>query len=158
MLQNGKPVAYSSRSLSSSEQNYAQVEKEFLAILFACKKYHHYIYGKEVKVQTDHKPLVALMEKPVSKIHASRLQRIRMKLSKYNLKLCYVPGKYMYLADFLSRAYIQSEGKASSSLDYVMHTINVSSDKFKQFYCFPGGSRGVIHRKSKNKCQEESLT
>ena len=45
LLQNGQPVAYASRSLSSSERNYAQIEKEMLAILFAAERFHHLIYG-----------------------------------------------------------------------------------------------------------------
>ncbi len=60
LLQNGQPIAYSSRSLSNAEKNYAQIEKEFLSILFAVNKYHYYIYGREVEVLTDHKPLVCL--------------------------------------------------------------------------------------------------
>ena len=45
LLQKGKPIAYASRSLSPSECNYAQIEKELLAIVFACNKFHLYIYG-----------------------------------------------------------------------------------------------------------------
>ena len=45
LLQEGHPVAYTSRSLTASEQNYAQIEKELMAIVFACKKFHQYVYG-----------------------------------------------------------------------------------------------------------------
>lgn len=47
LLQNNHPIAYASRSLSTSEKNYPQIEKEAQAIRFACKKFHSYIYGKE---------------------------------------------------------------------------------------------------------------
>ena len=60
LLQEGRPVCYASRSLSSDERNYAQIEKELLAIVYGCTKFHQYVYGKQVRVQTDHKPLEAL--------------------------------------------------------------------------------------------------
>ena len=56
-MQKGKPVAYASRAMTSVEQNYAQIEKEMLAICFATRKFHQYVYGKpNVSVQTDHNP------------------------------------------------------------------------------------------------------
>ena len=58
LVQDGKPVAFASRSLSSAEKNYAQIEKELLAIVFASEKFHHYVYGHgSVTVESDHKPL-----------------------------------------------------------------------------------------------------
>ena len=55
LLQEGCPVAYASRSQNAPEQNYTQIEKELMAIVFACEKFH----GQPVKVVTDHKPLEA---------------------------------------------------------------------------------------------------
>ena len=65
LLQKGKPVAYASRSLSSCEINYAQIEKELLDIVFACAKFHFYIYGFHITVQSDHKSLEAIFKKPL---------------------------------------------------------------------------------------------
>lgn len=65
LMQNEQPVAYGSRSLTASEKKWAQIEKELLAIVFACEKFHHFIYGRSVIVQSDHKPLETLVKKRV---------------------------------------------------------------------------------------------
>lgn len=65
MLQDGKPVAFASKSLNTTEQNYTQIEKELHAILFGCTRFHQYIYGHKVLVQTDHKPLESITKKPL---------------------------------------------------------------------------------------------
>lgn len=58
LLQKGQPVAFASRTLSLTEQRYAQIEKECLAIAFGCQKFSQYISRrKKVTVETDHKPL-----------------------------------------------------------------------------------------------------
>ncbi|UYV73599.1 K02A2.6-like [Cordylochernes scorpioides] len=62
LLQESQPIIFASRSLSKTEQNYAQIEKECLAIVFACERFHQCILGKcQVIVQTDHKPLLKTM-------------------------------------------------------------------------------------------------
>ena len=66
LLQNGLPVAYSSRALTSAETNYAQIEKELLAIVFASEKFYQYVYGRDkVHVQSDHKPLEVIFKRPL---------------------------------------------------------------------------------------------
>ena len=57
ILQDNRPIAYSSRSLTETEQRYAQIEKELLSIVHATTKFHCYIFGKTVTVYNDHKPL-----------------------------------------------------------------------------------------------------
>ena len=67
MMQNGQPVAYASRALTPAETRYAQIEKELLAILFACNHFEAYIYGRErVNVETDHQPLEMIVRKPLN--------------------------------------------------------------------------------------------
>ena len=105
LLQDGRPVSYASKSLTPSEVNYAQIEKEMFAILFGCKHFHQYIYGREVLVQTDHKPLVAIMQKSILAAPA-RLQRMILQLQRYTLRLVHVPGKQIPVADTLSRKYL----------------------------------------------------
>jgi len=77
------PVAYASRSLTASERNYTQIEKELIAIVFACEKINRYIYGKQMTVQSDHKPLESVFRKPISST-TPRLQRMLLRLLKYS--------------------------------------------------------------------------
>ena len=86
LMQEGKPIAFASKSLTPSEINYAQIEKEMFAILFGCRRFHQYIYGHEVKVETDHKPLVSIMEKTLLAA-PPRLQRIILQLHRYELEI-----------------------------------------------------------------------
>ena len=102
-LQNGEPIAYASRTMTPCEQNYAQIEKELLAVVFACNKFYDYIYGKPTTVETDHKPLIAIMNKPMFMIPA-RLQRMILQLQRYDISLVYKKGVDMFVADTLSRA------------------------------------------------------
>ena len=105
LMQEGLPVAYASRALTDAERRYAQIEKELLAILFACEKFHFYAYGRDVLVQSDHRPLEAVFRKPLHQT-TPRLQRMLLRLLRYRLTVEYTPGKHMYIADTLSRAYL----------------------------------------------------
>ena len=102
LMQNNKPIAFASRSLTPAERNYAQIEKELLAILFGLQKFHYYVYGRNVKIETDHKSLVNISNKPLSKA-PKRLQSMFLKIGDYNYELTYVPGPAIPVADALSR-------------------------------------------------------
>ena len=65
LMQEGRPMSYASRSHTFAEKHYAQIEKELLAIVYGCTKFHQYVYGKRARVQTDHKPLEVLFRKPL---------------------------------------------------------------------------------------------
>ena len=83
LIQSNGVVAYASRALTPTEQKYAQIEKEALAVVFGCTKFHKMLYGKsDVTVETDHKPLEAIWKKP---IHAApmRIQRMLLRLQPY---------------------------------------------------------------------------
>lgn len=114
------PIAYGSASLTTAQINYAQIEKELFAILFGCVKFHQYIYGLKVIVETDHKPLVSLFNKPLFKIPA-RLQRFMLRLQRYDLELVYKPGKFLYVADTLSRAPLKETTKIEIDDELNLH-------------------------------------
>ncbi|XP_054278887.1 uncharacterized protein K02A2.6-like [Macrosteles quadrilineatus] len=117
LLQSGQPVAYASRTLSPVERRYAQIEKECLAILFACNRFHYYISGKsDVTVQTDHQPLVTIFKKALLSA-PKRLQCMMLKLQKYNFELEYKKGSEMTLADTLSRAAIPYDNRSRNQED-----------------------------------------
>ncbi|CAH2101985.1 unnamed protein product [Euphydryas editha] len=134
---NSQPIAYASASLTPCQQSYSQIEKELLAILFGCTKFHQYIYGRQTLVETDHKPIVSLMKKPLYDI-PPRLQRIMLRLQPYDLKVSYKPGKYLYIADTLSRAALseQSLKEVDQELDLhinmLISTLSVSPEKLKE--------------------------
>lgn len=134
MFQDGKPISFASRSLTDSEKNYSQIEKEFLSILFACKKFHFFTYGRKVRIVNDHKPLLGIMKKEIHKIPSSKLQRIRLKLLNYDIDLEYAPGKTIHIADYLSRYMRQTDEKGEDEImtDSVM-SINVSDERKNEF-------------------------
>ena len=66
LVVDNKTVAFGSWSLSGAEKRYLQIEKEMLAITYACKHFRQYIYGRTTTVTTDHKPLESILKKPIS--------------------------------------------------------------------------------------------
>ena len=104
LLQEGQPIAFGARGLTMAEKKCVQIEKEMLAIVAGCKKFDQYIYGHAVTIETDHKPLVTISSKPIYNA-PKRLQRMLLRLQRYDLVIIYKKGTEMYLADALSRAY-----------------------------------------------------
>ena len=69
------------------KKNYAQVEKEALALVFAVKKFHQYLYGRPFTLITDHKPLLKILgpKTGIPPIGAARMQRWAFILSAYRM-------------------------------------------------------------------------
>ena len=83
------PIAYASRTLNNAERNYSTTEKELLAIVWACKQYRPYLYGKKFTIVTDHKSLTWVFN---VKDPSSRLLRWRLKLEEFDYLIVYKPG------------------------------------------------------------------
>lgn len=112
LLQEGRPVCFTSHTLSNIERNCAQIQKECLSIVSCMDKWHYYLYGKhDITVHSDHQPLETIFKKPLSRA-PRRLQRMMLKLQKYQFK----KGKELFIADTLSRS-------ATSVHDYTTATV-----------------------------------
>ncbi|KAL6486114.1 hypothetical protein MHYP_G00055060 [Metynnis hypsauchen] len=115
LVQNNRPIAFGSKTLTDCQSRYSNIEREMLTIVYGMQRYHTYLYGKSFTVITDHKPLVTICSKP---LHAAppRLQRMLIKTQGYNYEVKYRPGKEMVLADTLSRL-PNPENKGDIELD-----------------------------------------
>jgi len=61
-------VGYAARFMTDAGCRYTQIEKECLGMVFACEKFHEYIYGAKIAAETDHKPLMGINKKSLSKM------------------------------------------------------------------------------------------
>lgn len=174
LLQNDMPVAYASRSLTPTEKYYAQIEKELLSVVFTLERFNQYVYGKHITVFTDHKPLIPLMKK---RIHDSpaRIQRLMLRLQRYDITMVFRRGKDHIIPDTLSRAPVEkeltsSEKSLSRECELVVHAVvdNINSspnmkDRIKYESAKDDVLSNIMHfietgwPKSKNECDERVL-
>ncbi|XP_030596890.1 uncharacterized protein K02A2.6-like isoform X2 [Archocentrus centrarchus] len=132
-----KPIAYASRSMTESERRYAQIEKECLGLVFGLERFHSYIYGlPSFTVETDHRPLVSIIKKNLNEM-SPRIQRLMMRMLRYDFELVYTPGKHLIIADALSRAptgrnVSTTEDDIQTHINMVSALLPVSDMKSKQ--------------------------
>ena len=79
-----RPIAYISCSLTDTEQRYAQLEKEALALTWACERLSNYLVGTKFLIETDHKPLVPMLSTKCLDELPVRIQRFRMRMMRFN--------------------------------------------------------------------------
>ena len=107
-----KPVFYASRAMTSTEQRYAQVEKEALAMTWSCEKFSDFLIGmQDFTIETDHKPLLALMKTKQLDELTPRIQRFRMRMMRFSYHVVFTAGKNLATADALSRAPTSQPGR-----------------------------------------------
>ena len=100
-----KPIAFASRTMTSAEKNYSQVEREALAIIFGVKRFRQYLWGRHFTLETDHRPLVTILgpKNGIPTMTAARLQMWVLILSGYTYEIAYRPGSELCHADEFSR-------------------------------------------------------
>ena len=96
--------------------------------MFTCSTYDHYIYGKRITVETDHKPLVTIKNKPLHSTPTTRLQKMLMKLHRYNIDLVYKSGQELHIPDALSHAYLPETEEEDDDFE-VMSIMPVSPNR-----------------------------
>ena len=122
-MQDSKPIAYTSKTLTPMELAYAQIEKEMLAILFGCTRFKHYIYGRRTMVESNCKPIEAIMKQPLCSA-PPRLQRMLLLLLHYDIEVVHCKGKNIPLGDALSRNYVsETFSGLIEGLDLHIHTV-----------------------------------
>ena len=95
----------------------------------SCGRFDQYVFGREITVETDHKPLEVILKKPLLAA-PKRLQRMMMQLQKYNLRVVYKRGSEMYIADTLSTAYLSAPNQVSEEEpEFVRAVENVKMTK-----------------------------
>ena len=127
LLQNDRPIAFASRTLTDAEKNYAMIELECQAVIFGLTKFHNYLYGRKFKVVTDHKPLTYIFLKQLDKA-PKRLRNMILKTQDYDFDLVYEKGTNIPIADALSRGPIPNDMNVNALRDHVSNLNN--SDLF----------------------------
>ena len=84
LFQDGKTIAFASKALTDTEQRYANIERELLAVVCGRERFHTYVFGKRFVVESDHKPLEQIQKKSIANT-PPRFQR-----------MCYVYSSMMW--------------------------------------------------------------
>lgn len=127
-VKNGREVLVSciSRSLSEAERKYSVGEKEALACVWACEKWHVYLWGRRFKLYTDHKALVTLLQKGTDR-QSMRIARWSARLLRYDYEMVYRKGSENIIADAMSRLSVKNKDDSSfdDDSDVVCHVHSV---------------------------------
>ena len=135
-----RPVAYISRTLTTTEQRYAQIEKEALAVTWACERLQTYLLGIQFHIQTDHKSLVPLFSTKPLELLPIRVQHFRLRMMRFGFTISHVPGKEFYIADTLSRSPFSSvtvgdnqfEAEVGAYVNLLVQTLPATETRLQQ--------------------------
>ena len=101
MLQEERQVYFASKALTAAQKGHVAIELESLAVVWAMKKFHHFLYTSHFILETDQKCLEAILSKHLNQA-TPRLQRILIGTFPYHFKVCYICGSTNQVADCLS--------------------------------------------------------
>ena len=115
-----QPIAFASKSLMDAETRYANIERELLAIIFACQCFSTYLLGRSLIAESNYKPLEMIAMKNLANV-PPHLQRMLLELERYDVTIKYRPGNQMQLANVLSQcpARASQEIKLDMQVDYI---------------------------------------
>ena len=127
LIRKGQVVCFASRSLTKTEQNYRNLEREALGTIWGMEKFHYFHYGKEFTLESDQKPLVSIYKKYMIDI-SSRVQRPIVRSFPYQpLKVVYKKGAQIPVTDALSR--VTPRGQHQTSNHSCQYDHNLSSNE-----------------------------
>ena len=95
-----RPIYYASKMLSPAEKNYTVTEREALGMVYALRKFRHYLLSNKVVFHVDHQALLYLVKKPQL---TGRLARWMLLLQEFDFTIIHTPGKLHAIVDYLSR-------------------------------------------------------
>ena len=121
-----RAIAFASRTLSPSEQNYAQLEKEALSLVFGVKKFHAYLYGRQFTLTTDHKPLTTILgpKQGIPTLAAARLQRWALLLAAYTYQIEFRSTGHHANADSLSHLPLPAVSQEAAAIEPTLFNIS----------------------------------
>lgn len=110
-----------------------------------------------VRIETDHKPILGIINKPLPKVPV-RLQKMIMRLQPFRLEVVYTPGKYLYIADTLSRDFSVSGCDQETALDedvelqvcLLLQNLPVTSECWNKIT--QAAEKDIVITKFKNNC------
>jgi len=160
-LEDKKPYAiyYISKNLTPAELNYTVTKKEFLAVMHAINKFHHYITGYQVFVHTNHSAIHLLINKPITN---GRITCWLLLLREFDITIVDKPGKDNVVANFLSRLTIDhscTPTKGSFPNEYLF-AISTYSPWYVDIanYLVAGNFSQYFSSKEKRKIIQQSAT
>lgn len=148
--QNGRPVAFFSRTLNCHEKHHSSVEKEACSIVEAVRKWRHYLCGRRFLLLTDQQAVSFIFNpQKLGKIKNDKLLRWRIELSCFTFDIKFRPGRLNYTADCLSRA----STSTSNPLSTTLAAVPPSQDSLVEIHealCHPGITRMTHLVRSRN--------
>lgn len=132
-----RPIAYASKKIPNNELKRAIIDKEAMAIVFGFKKFYQYVFGKEIILRTDNKPLQLILgpRKGIPATADNRLQRYAYYLSGYRYTIEHVKSEANANCDALSRLPIEDDTDLSDVCDTYCSYIYYFEESITVFNC-----------------------
>ena len=153
-----KPIAFGSRYLNESEQNYSIGELELLAVVWGFEKFRFYLYGKKVYLYTDHQALEPLIKRNrCNWQYSARLTRWLDRLAHFDIAIQHIAGSNLKFTDFLSRNPV--ENATTEDVYDEQYVINILSEQaelnLKYGSLFVDQSRNAPKRNKMNETKSD---